>query len=90
MSEWPEALVEKLAAAIEESDVQSPVSYRRNAIAALDALGLEVEYQAIGVRLDGKMMLAGPFSESPDSLFEHEIGYHTRQSRFVTPWEDVA
>lgn len=89
MSEWPEALIEKIAEAIEESDVTSPVSYRRNAVAALDALGLREEYQALGVRSGGSLMVAGPFSESPDSLFEHEIGYHTRQFRFVTPWEDA-
>ncbi|GAA1788045.1 hypothetical protein [Agromyces lapidis] len=79
MSEWPETLVEKVAIAIfqwdiEEHDEPKPIwtglndvqrdVWRSGATAALDALGLR--------------------EETRDSWNPRDI-----ERRFVTPWEDV-
>lgn len=73
MSEWPEALVEKVARAICGAHNNVAIEYGdgrywvTRATAALDALELREE----------------------ESEVQREFGWWTKKHRFVTPWEDV-
>ncbi len=81
MSEWPEALVEKVASAIYGGRIgwdgyHLEQMYREKAIAALDALGLREETRTA----------LNPHRTETDPWGPKYI----ESIRFVTPWEDVS